>query len=271
MRLKLTLYSDNENLISYNYHYHLSSAIYKLLQFGSKDFSAFLHDNGFRLNGKKYKLFTFALRFEKYTNLKNAIRLDVPKAFLFISSPLIDNFIQNFVTGTFESQKIDISSSVHKTVFSIKQVESLPGISFKDEMKFKLLSPVVLSTKKIHNGNVSQYYLRYNDDPEELNRILNENLKNKFEAVTGDSPDGRKVSFSWDTEFIKKAEIKNKKLTKKQTIKEGTPEETEVIGNLIPFTIKGDNDLIKMGYECGFGEKNPMGFGMADLILDSKD
>ena len=87
MRLKITLKADKGSLISFNYHYHLSAAIYRLLQFGSKEFSAFLHDIGFKLNGKAYKLFTFALRFEKYTNLQNALRLDEPKAFLYISSP----------------------------------------------------------------------------------------------------------------------------------------------------------------------------------------
>jgi len=62
LRLLLTLKADEGNLISFNYHYHLSSAIYKLLQFGSEEFSAFLHDTGFKLNGKSYKLFTFALK-----------------------------------------------------------------------------------------------------------------------------------------------------------------------------------------------------------------
>lgn len=38
----------------------------------------------------------------------------------------------------------------------------------------------------------------------------------------------------------------------------------DVIGLQAPFTITGDQRLIKLGYECGFGEKNSMGFGMAD-------
>ncbi|XQN73916.1 CRISPR-associated endoribonuclease Cas6 [Methanothermococcus sp. Ax23] len=28
------------------------------------------------------------------------------------------------------------------------------------------------------------------------------------------------------------------------------------------FKVEGDYDLIRFGYECGFGEKNSMGFGM---------
>ncbi len=264
VRLKISLCCAESSLLTLNYFYPLSAAVYNLLRFGSPEFSAFLHDIGYKFNGKSYKLFTFALRFEQFKIYNFSIKLLSPSAYLFISSPLVDDFIQNFVIGTFESQKIEISSNTSKTIFSIIQVESLPGITFNEEMKFNLLSPIILSTKKIYNGKLRQYYLRHNDDIDELNRILNDNLKNKYETVTRNNSGYKKLLFSWNQDYIKKAESKNKRLTKKQTIKEGTPEETEVIGNLIPFTVKGDIDLIKVGYECGFGEKNSLGFGMAE-------
>jgi CRISPR-associated endoribonuclease Cas6 len=264
LRLKLLLYCEGNSFLSLNYFYPLSAAVYNLLKFGSPEFSSFLHDIGYRLNGKNYKLFTFALRFEQFKIYNSSIKLLSPFVYLNISSPLIEDFIQNFVIGTFESQKIEIASPVSKTTFSINQVESLPEINFREEMKFKLLSPMILSTKKIHNGKLKPYYLRYNDDPDELNRIFNDNLRNKYEVLTGNIPENKTVSFYWDLEFIKRTELKNKRLTRKQTIKEGTPEKTEVIGNLIPFTVKGDIDLIKVGYECGFGEKNSLGFGMVE-------
>lgn len=265
MRLKISLRCDENSFLTLNYFYPLSAAVYNLLRFGSPEFSSFLHDIGYKLNGKSYKLFNFALRFEHFKIQNSSIKLLSPSAYLLISSPLVDDFIQNFVIGTFESQKIEITSPTTKTIFSINQVESLPGINFQDEMKFELLSPMILSTKKIHNGKLKQYYLRYYDDIDELNRVLNDNLKNKYETATGNNAEDKELLFSWDQAFIKKADSKNKRLTKKQTIKEGTPEETQVIGNLIPFAIKGDIDLIKVGYECGFGEKNSLGFGYTDL------
>ena len=54
MRIKLKLKSDSSSLTC-NYNYPLSAAIYKLLNFGSNEFAAFLHDKGYRLNGKVYK------------------------------------------------------------------------------------------------------------------------------------------------------------------------------------------------------------------------
>ncbi len=264
LRIQLLLRNIRSSLLTANYYYPLSAALYKLLRFGSPEFSSFLHDIGYKLNGKSYKLFTFALRFEKFKMQGDKINLLSPIAQLFISSPLIDEFIQNFVIGTFESQKIEIANSNLKTVFEITQVGSLPEIEYKDEMHFKLLSPLILSTKREHNGKLTPYYFRYNDDINELNRIFNGNLKNKYELISTRGSDDKEVSFEWDNIYIKHLEAKGKRLTKKQTIKEGTPEETEVIGNLIPFTVKGNSDLIRVGYECGFGSMNSLGFGMAD-------
>ena len=265
MRLKLLLQCEGNTFLSLNYYYPLSAAVYNLLRFSSPEFSSFLHDIGYKLNGKRFKLFTYALRFEQFKIQNSAIKFLSPNALLFISSPLTEEFIQNFVIGTFESQKIEIVSPNYKTIFSINQVESLPEIIFKDEMKFKLLSPMILSTKQVHKGKLKPYYLRYGDDPDEFNRIFNDNLRNKYEALTEKKPGNKTVSFNWDMDYIKKTELKHKRLTRKQTIKEGTPEETEVVGNLIPFTAKGDIDLIKVGYEVGFGSMNALGFGYADL------
>ena len=65
MRLKINLQANNSAFLTSAYQYPLSAAIYKLLKFGSPEFSAFLHSKGYRLEGKTYKLFTFALRFKR--------------------------------------------------------------------------------------------------------------------------------------------------------------------------------------------------------------
>lgn len=66
MRLKLKLKAkDSPAVIPVNYQYYFSAAVYLLLKFGSPEFSKFLHDQGFNLNGKKFKLFVFGLRLNK--------------------------------------------------------------------------------------------------------------------------------------------------------------------------------------------------------------
>lgn len=76
MRLKLNLLPENSPHLHVNYNYALSAAIYNLLRFSSKEASEYLHDVGFTIQGKSYKLFSFAIGFWKviYSNNKEFIR-----------------------------------------------------------------------------------------------------------------------------------------------------------------------------------------------------
>ncbi|MCC7429352.1 hypothetical protein IT568_00775, partial [bacterium] len=61
MRFKLTLVPLNkEILISFDYQYFLSTAIYKILQKADAEYSEMLKNDGYALGNKKMKLFTFS-------------------------------------------------------------------------------------------------------------------------------------------------------------------------------------------------------------------
>jgi CRISPR-associated endoribonuclease Cas6 len=244
-----------------NYNYQVSSAIYNLLRFGSPEFSSFLHNIGFRIDGKSYKLFSFALRFDKIKVENNYINLLTPKAELYITSPLIESFIKNFVIGTFENKVIQITDKQRTIDFKIVTAEILPDPVFSNKMKFLLLSPMILSTVKEYNGKLNQYYLRPEDNVD-IKRILTKNLLNKKGLLNRNQVIDGYCNLTWDEDFLKK----NKRVTKKITINENGIYPIDVIGIQAPFTLEADPELIKAGYECGFGEKNSMGFGFAQLI-----
>ncbi len=260
MRLHLKLSTSANAKISLNYTYSFTSAIYKLLQFGSPEFSEFLHDIGYEINGKKYKLFTFALRFNRFKIEGRNIRLITPEASLFISSPLIDKFIRNFVMGTFEKQVISVTNGSNQTDFLISQIESLSEPLFTDKMKFFLLSPMVLSTVINKDDALKQYYLRETDE-EDINRVMMNNLLNKYKLLYREEIEEPYLHLEFDTDYLRK----KKRITKKITINEYGKNPIDVIGLQAPFTISANPELIKVGYECGFGEKNSMGFGMAEI------
>lgn len=266
MRLKLKLSSHNSTRVAINYNYSLSSAIYQLLNFGSSSFSKFLHDIGFVTSNKTYKLFSFSLQLEKYLLDEDAFILKSPVAYLYITTPLVDDFIKNFVIGTFENQRIEIMADNIFTYFKITQAEILPSPVYTHEMKFKMITPLVLSTGKLVNGKFNQYYFRYNDSMEEINRVFNQNLINKYKVIHKKDYSGTGVKINWDEGYIEKALKKDKRLSKKVSILKDIKNPVEVIGIFCPFTIRGDIELIKIGYECGFGEKNSMGFGMVDVF-----
>lgn len=266
MRLKLSLRAFNSKRIALNYNYSLSSAIYKLLEFGSQEFSTFLHNIGYSVDKKSYKLFTFSLKLEKNILDHNSLILISPRAELFITSPLIDDFIKNFVIGTFENQTIEIMSENILTKFNIHQVEIIPEPKFYNQMSFRMMSPLVLSTYKTTLDKVNQYYFRYNDNIEEINRVFQQNLINKYQVITNKKYSGNGLKISWDKNYIESAHKKRKRLSKKISIIKDINNPIDIVGIFCPFKVEGDIELIKVGYEAGFGEKNSMGFGMVTAV-----
>jgi len=266
MRLILHLNSINTNRITANYYYPLSAAIYKLLRFGSEEFSQFLHDLGYRINTKRYKLFTFSLKFGSFQSEGNFINLITPEAKLIISSPLDNKFIKNFISGSLQRKNIEIYGQGELSVFEIEQISYIPAPIFTEYTKFIMLSPMVLSIQKIYNGKLSPYYLRYHDNINEINKVFNQNLINKYKAVYQKDYNGEPLTFSWDHNYINRRLSENKKITKKISIQIPDIPPINIIGNQAPFELKGNPELMKVGYECGFGGKNSMGFGMAKVI-----
>lgn len=267
MRLKLTLQCVSKPaVIPINYNYQFSAAIYLLLKFGSPEFSKFLHENGYNIDNKNFKLFTFAVKLRKYEILNNTrfegchFSLLSPFVELYISSPMVDSFIKNFVIGTFEKQKVHIVHKQYVSKFSINQVELIPDPEFTNEMHFRLLNPIVLSTMVLRNGRLTPYYLRIDDEGIEEN--LKANLIRKYKLVHNKDIVVDDFCFEFDKEYFQK---RNGIVSKLITIAEGTKNESKIKGILCDFKIKTNPELIKIGYECGFGGKNSMGFGFVEV------
>ena len=268
MRLKLNLLPENSPHLHVNYNYALSAAIYKLLRFGSEEFADILHNKGYKLNGKVYKLFSFALKFNKIISInKNRILLGKKNADLIISSPLIDEFMKNFIYGSFSNSKIELVTENIKTIFNIQAIETIECPSLREEQKFLLYSPLVLSTGyKDDSDKFKQKFIRYQDDLNMTSRILNTNLKNKYEIIHKKTYEGSDLFFEWDNNYAEKRIKDGKYLTRKVSVIKNEEKPIDIVGNMIPFTLKGNVELMKVGYDCGFGEKNSLGFGLAELI-----
>lgn len=266
MRLKLILSTDINTSIPVNYNYALSSAIYKLLKFSSPEFAEFLHEKGFRTNQRTYKLFTFSLRPEKSLIFGRDIILKSPFVNLYITTPLIEDFVKSILSVPAEQKFVELYADYTKVEFSIRNIETMHEPDFGSWAKFIMLNPMVLSTRIVRNGRKQQYYLRYDDDPENINRILNINLANKYELMTGKPYEGTGIVLSWDKDYIKRMLDNGKKISKKITITKDPKNPIDIIGIQCPFVVEGDPELIKTGYRCGFGEKNSMGFGMAEIV-----
>jgi CRISPR-associated endoribonuclease Cas6 len=271
VRIRLTLLpTQKQTIIPINYNYFLTSLIYRFLHTSSKDYSNFLHDEGYRLgDGKKgFKLFTFSmLQTEKAEIDGDFIIMKSGHVTWQISSP-IEDFLQHLVTGLFsEGNRIMIGPEEMPMSFIIERVETLKNPHFTGSMRFTCLSPVTVSRVDVLNPKRSVYSSAYSKDlrchyirPWEkgFSEAIKNNLIKKYRLIHGHDietqVEAQDLSITIDTEYMNS---RNGKIMKKINFKG-----TDIIGFLAPFEITASPEIIETGYEAGFGEKGSMGFGM---------
>jgi CRISPR-associated endoribonuclease Cas6 len=56
-------------------------------------------------------------------------------------------------------------------------------------------------------------------------------------------------------------------LSSTKTVRSIDYKETKIFAYLAPFTVEGDVELIRVGYECGFGDGNSKGLGMVESMI----
>ncbi|MCD7898565.1 MAG: CRISPR-associated endoribonuclease Cas6 [Bacteroides sp.] len=257
MRFKLTLKVEKKffgNKLPINYQYEQSAAIYRILSKANEQFSGWLHNNGFRLEHRRFKLFTFS-RFiiPQYTIEKENERL-------VIDSDLIDWYIsflpekstEEFIKGVFMSQHFEIGDRISTVRFTIQRVEMLPSPIFLKEMSFRTLSPIVLSTK---DDNLKIKYISPTDERAQGNILMG--LLRKYEAFNG-----KPYAGTLDYHFSLLNEPKSTLIK----IKANSPEETRVRGYRCSMKVELPEALMKIMYEAGCGEKGSTGFGMIEVI-----
>ncbi|MCD6116539.1 CRISPR-associated endoribonuclease Cas6 [bacterium] len=267
MRIKLSLRAhDSGIVIPYNYQYYLSSALYRILSRSSNTYSEFLHQKGYLgPDGRLRKLFTFSKLFFNKRISKNRFGYKCDSGceiWLFVSSPMLHDFVQHFVTGLFEDQVIRID----KTLLNVYQVESVAGPEFFDEMKFICLSPVVIKSVILTSTGKKIYYYRPLDDG--LSEAVRLSAINKYRTVNNQYPENENLEFIVDKNYIKKRGGQEH-VAKLVTVKERTREETKIKGFEVPFTLRGSIELIKNIYECGIGDQCSMGFGCVEVVKNS--
>ncbi len=264
MRLKLSLLPQSpRTAVPINYNYPLSAALYKTLRQAEPEYAAWLHDRGYASpNRRFYKLFTFSRLFIPVARRDGSVLIagDERPWHLLVSSPMEDDFVQNFVLGLFQEQTLEIGGPGAVGRFLIGSVEALPVPEFRSPIRGVMLSPLVCTTMREHNGKQQPYYFRPQDAG--LSAALHQNLLNKYEVVHGRPCEDETFEIQLDMDYFNR---KNGKVSKLLHIKEGTAEETRIKAFEMPFRMSGNPDLLRIAWECGLGDKNSLGLGMIEV------
>ncbi|MCH7408156.1 CRISPR-associated endoribonuclease Cas6 [Belliella sp. DSM 111904] len=249
-----------ESFLPINYQYELSAAIYKTIDRADSDFSRFLHEEGYLAFGNKFRLFTFSrIFFEQFKVIKDAGRIHHQgNAAFFEISFLIDKAAEEFIKGLFLDQEFVLGDKISRVFYQISSIEAVQPPLFKENMRYRCLSPVFLRRKRSGGG---EDYLH--PENSHYGILLMQNLLSKSKAYElanqwDESPTGGQIP---DFEFtpigkIFKNGVKIKQLTEK---------ETQLIGYSFEFELKAPVELHEIGYHAGFGHLGSQGFGCVEV------
>ena len=257
MRFRLTLKVDKKafgNVLPLSYQYELSAFIYRAIAQADKEYSLWLHENGFQLYGRSFKLFTFSnLLISQYTIDKEQGRIRIESDRIeWLVSFLPETSTEKFAFGLFSEQVFQIGDKKSRVQFSIKQIELVPDPVFNSLMMFNTLSPVCIPFRETD----SRYSTYLSPNASEAPGIVLNNLLSKYHTFYG-KPFEKESDFS----FVVASQPKPKLIS----IKAGTPETSNIRGFLFDFRMKAPVELMKIMYDAGLGEKNSIGFGMVGL------
>jgi CRISPR-associated endoribonuclease Cas6 len=255
MRFQLTLQVPNKQFrtIPLNYQYELSSLIYKTIAKGSQEYAEWLHQNGFQLGEKQFRMFTFSnliIPKKKIDIQKETIEIESETITLELAF-LPERSTEEFIKGVFSDRTFSIGNKQTIAEFAVQSIELQPQPNFSQPMFGRMESPLCIT--KILENRTTKYIM---PDEEEASELLKNNLLRKYEAFYG-KPFAEDLFFVWEaTGSIKSKLIK---------IKTGTPQQTKVRGAICTFRLFTHPELLKIAYNAGLGEKNSMGFGCVGI------
>lgn len=244
MRLLLELCSENEFVIPIHYNYLIQSFIYSAI---SPELAEILHDYGFPLEKRRFKLFTFSRILGKYKINKDNGNIAFTSPFKIIVSSVIKDLIEEIAEELLRKENLKIASQeIHTNSI---EVSDLP--IEQDKLKIKMLSPITIySTLSRADGKKKTYY--YTPFEKEFSELISENAKKKFRAFYHKRANGE----------IQLTPLKVNTGNQKIISYKGTI----VKGWMGIYELSGDPELMKLTYDTGLGGKNPQGFGCFEIV-----
>lgn len=261
MRIKLILKCSGEDvIIPINYQYYISSFIYRCINSSDNEFSEWLHNSGFTAGGKNFKLFTFSNLYIPQREIHNSELIIKSKKIELLISMMSEKIYDNLIIGMFRNQTLDINHREINASFPIQSVELLPEPEFTDKMKFRTITPVVISKSIEYMGKHSESYMMPTE--KDYFYYLKKNIEDKYIAYASN------LNTPIVEYPIKDFQVGNSVKSKLITVHEGRREETKVKGYMYDFVLEGAPELMNFAYSVGIGKLSSLGFGCIKPIYN---
>jgi len=243
MRCKIVFKADKPIRLDWNYLPALQRVIYYLIKTVTPEFATFLHDHGFIASKRRFKLFNYSPLFADRVKTSPKGIVFTPPISWIISSP-VDEFIDSLLNAMLSRRYI----TFQRKVLILDQLVRVEQPHFGHTAKFVTLSPVVVSTGELRGDKLYKIFLHPHDP--RFNRIVVDNVKNKFESLYG-----VRIEQPIDIKFT---HVERSKLY--------TYKGVNIKGWLGELYITAPPNIINFIYNVGVGENNSLGFGCLDYI-----
>lgn len=253
MRIELTIDHLPNQKLPINYPYLISSWIYHTLHRSDADFSKWLHERGYEINGRKYKHFCFSMlrpqRFKIYSKEQIFELQEAPTRL--ILSFNIDQGAKNMVKSLFQNNLMELKSGTHfKFLGMVNQVQLQALSEWQKQMRYRAQTPICISVGT--EGDNHAEYLHPTDT--RYAEAFISNLVDKANAYLGEKR-------------FAKEEVQFKLLTTEPKAKLWKIKQTKVKGYLFDFELSAPKELQEIGYLGGFGTMNAsLGMGYCEVI-----
>ena len=137
MRVKIELIGKQVR-IPINYQSLLQGLIYSM--FDKKEYGFFLHEKGYRLDEKVFKMFVFSNLYGKYQIVDHDLIFE-DKIYFYVASP-VEEFVQNLYQFFINNERVLIGNNILK-ISKVSFVDAMFFTGEKDVI-IKTISPVVV-------------------------------------------------------------------------------------------------------------------------------
>lgn len=250
MQFILHFHANNPLILPIGYHSEVQGLIYHILS-RNPAYSKFLHNEGYSLGGRKFKLFVFSLLYGKYT-------IDMPNIIfqndfsLEVRSPK-QNFCEIFSGALLTENHFELN----RQPICLTSFETRKDKIEENCVRIDMISPVCLHrTEDSGGGRTKTIYLNPLD--EDYNSYLNSNFVHKLLACEGRIPYGE-IHLSPLYPDHGHMQKRDKYVTR-------------FAGHIVinawrgKYQLSGDPRDLTILYDTGLGSKNSQGFGMFKIL-----
>jgi len=245
MRLQLTLNSSDYFTLPVEHNHIIQSFIYRSI---SDELAKNLHDIGFEINNRRFRLFTFSRIMGQYSLNRQKREITFKPPVNLVVSSAISQFAEELGNEMLRRENIRIGRN---SVF----VESVEVSNFKfqkNRYKIKMLSPMTIySTLSKANGKKKTYY--YTPFENEFSELISANAVKKYESLYKKNING---NITLSGHYVSNSNLKI--INYKGTI---------IKGWMGIYELSGNPELMSLVYDTGLGGKNAQGFGCFEVLV----